>query len=164
MISDFNQDESPDIAVLFETSQTIVVSGKGYRQFILPYSPIDDEYSSMIPYDFNGDGLKDLLLTNYDSLTSTIYTNCGFGMFSASDSFSLQSFPTIQSSVDLDGDWFQDLVYVQYLGDRISIVIRNGRNGRIYNLGNVILDPLFYYVVGDFNQDGVVDIAIANPK
>jgi hypothetical protein len=161
VIGDFNGDNSQDIAVLFQTDKTIVVDGKGYRQFILPYSPIDDVYSSMIPYDFNGDGLKDLLLTNYSSLTSTIYTNGGNGLFAASGSFTL---PVIQSSVDFNGDGINDLVYIQYLGDHISIVIRDGRDGSIHCLGNMMLDPSLYYIVGDFNQDGVVDIAISRPN
>jgi hypothetical protein len=164
LISDFNQDESPDIAVLFQKDKSIVVNGDGYRQFMLPFSLIDDDYSSMVPYDFNGDGLKDLVLVNYSSLTAAIYTNCGKGFFSASGAVPLQSFPLIQSSADLDADGISDLIYVQYLDDRISIVIQNGRDGGIQSLGNMILDPLLYYAVGDFNQDGVIDIAIAHPK
>jgi hypothetical protein len=161
VIGDFNGDNSQDIAVLFQTDKTIVVNGKGYRQFILPHSPIDDGYSSMIPYDFSGDGLKDLLLTNYGNLASTLYTNLGNGMFAASGSFTL---PVIQSSVDLNSDGISDLVSVQYIGDHISIVIQNGRDGSIHCLGNMMLDPSLYYVVGDFNQDGVVDIAISRPN
>jgi hypothetical protein len=164
VISDFNEDGSPDVAVMFQTDRTIVVNGKGLRQFVLPTSSINDEYESMIPCDFNGDGLTDLLLTNYHSLTSTIYINNGKGIFSASSSFALQTFPIIQSSVDVDGDGIQDLVYIQYLGDHISIVIQNGRDGGIQCLGTMILDPAFYYVLGDFNLDGVIDIAIARPK
>jgi hypothetical protein len=163
-ISDFNGDGSPDVAVMLQTDKTIIVDGKGLRQFILPTSSINDKYESIIPYDFNGDGLTDLLLTNYHNLASTIYINCGKGIFSASSSFALQSFPMIQSSVDVDGDGIQDLVYIQYLGDHISIVIQNGRDGSIQCLGNMILDPAFYYVLGDFNLDGVIDIAIARPK
>jgi hypothetical protein len=161
VINDFNGDGSPDIAVLFQTDKTIVVNGKGYRKFILPYSPIDDGYTSMVPYDFNGDGLKDLLLTNYGSLASTIYANGGNGMFAASGSFAL---PMIQSSVDLDRDGIDDIVYIQNLGDHISIVIQDGRDGGIHCLGNMALDPSLYYVVGDFNHDGVVDIAISRPN
>jgi hypothetical protein len=161
VISDFNKDGSQDIAVLFQTNKTIVVNGKGYRQFVLPYSPIDDGYSSMIPYDFSGNGLKDLLLTNYSSMTSTIYTNMGNGMFTASGSFTL---PAIQSSVDLNGDRMNDLVFIQYLGDQVSIVFRDGRDGGVHSLGNMMLDPSLYYIVGDFDQDGVVDIAISRPN
>jgi hypothetical protein len=160
-ISDLNGDGSPDIAVLFQTEKTIVVDGKGYRQFILPYSPIDDGYSSMIPYDFSGNGLKDLLLTNYSSMTSTIYTNIGNGMFAASSPFTI---PVIQSSAYLSGYGIRDLVNVQYLGDHISIVIQDGRDGSVHCLGNMMLDPSLYYIVGDFNQDGVVDIAISRPN
>jgi hypothetical protein len=164
VIGDFNQDGSSDIAVLFQTDKEIVVKGKGYRQFILPYTEIDDGYISMIPYDFGADGLKDLLLANYGSLTATLFTNLGNGTFAAADSFALQAFPMIQSSVDFDGDGISDTVYAQYLGDRVSIVIQDGRTGGFQCIGNMTLDPSLYYIVGDFNQDGVVDIAIARPK
>jgi hypothetical protein len=163
-ISDYNRDGSPDVAIMLQTDRRIMVDGKLMRKFLPPISAINDEYSSMIPFDFNGDGLSDLLLTNYRTLTATIYLNRGMGSFVASSSSTLQSFPTLQSSVDLDVDGINDSVYVQYLGSQISIVVQNGRDGSISSLGNMMLDPAIYYILGDFNLDGVIDIAIARPN
>jgi hypothetical protein len=163
-ISDFNQDGSPDVAVMLQTDKTIVVDGKGLRKFVLPTSTIHGDYSSMIPYDFNGDGRVDLLLTDYRNLMATIYLNCGKGVFIPSSSFALQSFSTIQESIDLDGDGINDLIYIQYLGDHVSIVMQNGRDGSIQSIGNMIINPAIFYILGDFNQDGVMDIAVAHLK
>ena len=165
-ISDFSGDGRTDIAVALQTDKRIVVDGKGLRKFIfLPTSTINEDCSSMLPYDFDGDGLPDLLLTDYQNLISTIYLNQGKATFAASDSFSLQSFPYLQSRVDLDGDGTDDLVYIQYLGDHVSIVMVNGQDGSVTSLGNIVMsDPSLYYVVGDFNLDGVVDVAIARRR
>ena len=162
-IADFNDDGSSDIAVIIQTDKSIVVDGKGLRKFIfLPTSPIDKEYSSVIPYDFNGDGLNDLLLTNYSDLTVSVYMNQGDGTFVESTSLPMQSYPYLQYTADLNGDGIADLVYVQHVGNQISIVVVDGKDGTISSLANTALDPYFYYVLGDFNQDGVIDIAIAH--
>ncbi len=164
-IGDFNGDGSPDVAVIIQTGKSIVVDGKGLRKFIfLPTSPIDKVYSSIIPYDFNGDGLNDLLLTNFGDSTTSVYLNQGDGTFVESTSLPLQSFPYLQYKADLNGDGIEDLVYVQHVGNQISIVVVNGMDGRISALANTAVDPSVYYVLGDFNQDGVIDIAIARHR
>ena len=161
VISDFNADSSPDIAVVTQTDKRIVVDGKGYRRFILPSSGLNDEYSSIIPFDFNGDGLNDVLLSNYRNLTADVYLNQGAGFFASASSYALQSFPCLQSASDLNADGIPDLIYVQYLGSYLSIIMQNGRDGSISGLGNTALDPALHYILGDFNRDGVVDIAVA---
>jgi len=164
-IGDFNGDGSPDVAVVIQTGKSIVVDGKGLRKFIfLPTSPIDNEYSSIIPCDFNGNGINDLLLTNYRDLSVSVYLNQGDATFVESTSLPLQSFPYLQYKADLNGDGIDDLVYVQHIGNQISIVVVNGMDGRISSLANTAVDPSVYYVLGDFNQDGVIDIAIARRK
>jgi hypothetical protein len=165
IISDFNADGSPDIAVSYETDSTIVVDGKGFRRFIfLPTSRVKKEFSSMLPGDFNGDGLPDLLLSNYKNLTATVYLNRGEGLFVEADTLDLLSFHFLQSKLDLNGDGIEDTVYVQCLGDRVSIAMEDGNDGIIRSLGNMVLDPSLFFVLGDFNLDGVVDIAIARSK
>jgi hypothetical protein len=165
VISDFNSDGLSDIAVGLEIDKKIVVDGKGFRRLLLlPSSRVFEEFDSMMPHDFDGDGLMDLLLSNYLDFTATIYLNRGAGMFARSDSFALQSFPYLQSRVDLDGDGIEDDVWIQSIGENISVVMMNGKNGIISNLGNMTLDPSLHFVLGDFNMDGIVDIALAHRK
>jgi hypothetical protein len=65
VISDFNSDGSADIAVALQTDRKIVVDGEGLRRLILlPTSRVTGEFTSMTPYDFDGDGFMDLLLSN----------------------------------------------------------------------------------------------------
>ena len=54
--------------------------------------------------------------------------------------------------------------YIQSLGDNISVAMMNGKDGTISNLGNMTLDPSLCFVLGDFNMDGIVDIALAHRK
>ncbi len=165
VIGDFNSDGSSDIAVALLTDKTIVVDGKGLRKFIfLPTSRVAEEFTSITPYDFDDDGLTDLLLSNYGDFVATVYLNQNYGLFSVSDSFSLQEFPILQSQVDLDGDGIEDRIYIQNLGDNISVAMMNGKNGIIRNLGNMILDSSLYFVLGDFNVDRIVDIGLAHRK
>lgn len=165
VISDFNSDGSADVAVGNRINKKIVVDGKDLRIFnFLPTSRVAEEFTSMIPYDFDGDGLMDLLLSNYENLKASIYLNKGKAIFAASDSYALQEFPLLQSLVDLDGDGIGDYVYIQNLGDNISVVTMNGKNGAIANLGNITLDSSLYFVLGDFNMDGIVDVALAHRK
>jgi hypothetical protein len=165
LISDFNGDGSADIAVALQIDKTIIVDGKGLRKFIFfPTSPVEVEFSSMLPYDFDGDGLLDLLLSDYQNLTAFVYLNKGQGLFAESGSFDLLSLSYLQSRVDLDGDGIEDLAYIQRLGDRFSVVVINGRDHTTSNLGNMTLDASRYFVLGDFNVDGVIDVAIARRK
>lgn len=164
-IANFGGDGSPDIAVMLADDKKIVVDGNGLRKFIfLPTSSIDRVYSSIMPYDFDGDGVNDLLLTNYSDLTVSVYLNQKDATFVESTVLPLQSFPFLQSKADLNGDGIDDVVYVQHVGDQISIVVVNGKDGSISSLANTMLDPSIYYVLGDFNQDGVIDIAIAHRR
>jgi len=164
-IADFSGDGSSDIAVANRVDNTIVVDGKGLKKFIfLPTSRVYADFSSMLPCDFNGDGLQDLLLSDYQKFTFQVYANQGKGLFAPSDVFALESLPYLQSRVDLNGDGAEDLVNIQYIDDNISVVMLNGKDGAVANLGNMILDPSLYFVVGDFNMDGVVDIAMAHCK
>jgi len=165
VISDFNSDGSADVAVGNQIDKRIVVDGKNLRIFnFLPSSRVSEEFTSMVPLDFDGDGLMDLLLSNYANFSATVYLNQGKGKFAASDSFALQEFPLLQSLVDLDGDGIGDYVYIQNLGDNIAVVMMNGKSGTIRNLGNMTLDSSLYFVLGDFNMDGIVDIALAHRK
>ena len=165
VICDLNADDFSDIAVAFHKDKRIVADGKGLRKFVfLPTSPIAGEFSSMVPYDFNGDGLPDLLLSDFQSMTATVYLNQKQGLFAASDSLDIDSLPYLQSRVDLDADGLEELVFIQCLGQNISIVMVHGKDGRITNLGNMTLDSSKYFVLGDFNLDGIVDIALAHRK
>ncbi|MGD0101093.1 MAG: VCBS repeat-containing protein [Acidobacteriota bacterium] len=164
-IANFGGDGSPDIAVMLADDKRIVVDGNGLRRFIfLPTSLIDRVYSSIMPYDFDGDGVNDLLLTNYSDLTVSVYLNQKDATFVESTVLPLQSFPFLQSKADLNGDGIDDVVYVQHVGNQVSIVVVNGKDGSISSLANTISDPSIYYVLGDFNQDGVIDIAIAHRR
>jgi hypothetical protein len=161
-ISDFSGDGSVDVAVMLLTDQRIIVDGKGLRKFIFyPTSDTGAGYESMIPYDFTGDGLPDLLLSDFQSSTLTVYRNIGQAKFVPSENYPMQAFPLIQSGADF-GRGVTDTILVQYIGDHISIALQNGLDGTITSLANTILGPSAYYVVGDFDQDGVVDIAIAH--
>lgn len=164
-IADFGGEGSPDIAVIIQTGKRIVVDGKGLRKFIFfPTSEIDKPYSSLLPCDFDGNGINDLLLTDYGDHTVSMYLNQGDGTFVHSGSYPIESIPYLQAKADLNGDGIEDSVFVQHVGNQVAIVMVNGADNSVSSLANTTYDPSVYYVLGDFNQDGVADIAIARRR
>lgn len=161
-ISDFNNDGSMDLAVGYLINKRVAVDGKGLRKYVfLPTSSISEEFQSILPYDFNGDGFVDLLVMNYRNSTATIYINQGDATFVPSQAIDYSTLPITQYAIDLNGDGVNDIVYLQYLQNHISLTMQDGRDGSIVGLGNFIIDPSSYVVLGDFNHDGIVDVALA---
>ena len=162
-ISDFNNDGSMDVAVAYMTDKKILIDGKNLRKFIFfPTSSTHEEPYSLLPYDFNGDALKDLLIMNYRSFKASAYINQGSAKFVLSHTTDLSALPFFQEKLDLNGDSFIDIVFVERLDNHVSLVMRDGRTGNIASLGNFVTSPSYCFVLGDFNQDGIADVALAS--
>ncbi len=119
--------------------------------------------------DFNGDGYVDLAVLNSSDKTVSILTGDGKGGFTAlSTTTATGAGPTALVAGDFDGDGKLDLAVANSTDGTISILLGNG-NGtfktpvKTYSLPPVPLatTAATSLVVGDFNGDGIPDLAVA---
>ena len=174
--SDVNGDGNLDLIVANLYSQDIdILLGAGDGTFTQAAgSPFKagfnvDPYSVAIA-DFNHDGIPDLAVAGMSGMVGTgyglnIFLGNGDGTFQAPTLASTTPNYTFLTSVavgDFNGDGIPDLVVPRIEDNQVTILLGNG-DGTFYEApfspmtcGN---GPVAV-VVGDFNQDGVQDLAI----
>ncbi len=125
--------------------------------------------ASPVAADFDGDGLLDIAIANTTAGGSvTVALGDGAGAFGGIASFPSGARPMGMTSGDFDGDGIRDLVVANNLtAGTVSVLLGNGSGG----VGDGTFAAPVAYVVhqkpvaiatGDFDQDGVLDLAVAN--
>jgi YD repeat-containing protein len=171
--SDFNRDGKLDLAIACATTlfggphAVIILLGNGDGTFTQSNgSPISDNYSPtfIAVGDFNGDGVPDLAVTDWQGYVTILLGN-GDGTFAqASGSPITINSEEIESVAvgDFNGDGKPDLAVVTYYYPEVFIFLGNGDGtftaGNEARVGN---GPVSV-AVGDFNQDGIPDLAVVN--
>lgn len=126
--------------------------------------------ASVDPYcitsaDFNGDGIPDLAVGSYSAGTISIELGNGDGTFQSplSTTYSAAT-PRAMVTTDFNGDGIPDLAIVNYDSNTVTILL--GEPGGTFSpaLGSPIAvgNEPDAIVVGDFNGDGIPDLAVAN--
>ena len=172
-VGDFNGDGIPDLAVAntgstpaYRYALTILL-GNGDGTFTTAVSPFTGTYpSSIATGDFNGDGIPDLAVTNYDYDTLTILLGNGDGTFTATVATpATGSGPDSAAVGDFNGDGIADLAVANDYSNTVTILLGNG-DGTFTGTavspatGNTPVSV----AVADFNADGKADLAVANYK
>ncbi|HEX3745061.1 MAG TPA: FG-GAP-like repeat-containing protein [Bryobacteraceae bacterium] len=116
--------------------------------------------------DFNGDGRPDLATANYNDGTVTVLiANLSGGYTAATGSpFSVGTNPQSVAVGDFNGDGHQDLAVANFGSNNVTILLGDGMGGFAAATGSPVTagtQPVSA-AVGDFNGDGVQDLAIAN--
>jgi hypothetical protein len=179
-VGDFNHDGIIDIASVGlggDTGQNVEIGpvgiflGNGDGTFTL--QPSQPAVTLVNPVavtagDFNGDGILDLAIADYGSTALTILKGNGDGTFTqVSGEPTLPQFSNFVTTADLNGDGKLDLVFSNTCGtgctaNTISIFLGNGdgtfQPGLSFTVGN---NPQAVGV-GDFNGDGLLDLAVTN--
>jgi hypothetical protein len=168
-LGDFNGDGTPDLAVAaFQDNSVNVLLGNGDGSFQSPVSyPVVNEPTAVTVGDFNGDGIPDLAVANFIStigLVSILMGNAD-GTFQSAVSYNVSYWPISLAVADFNADGIQDLA-VGRAGNTVSILLGNGdgtfKQGGDYSCGQGNALGGDSVTVGDFNGDGVQDIAVAN--
>ena len=168
-VRDFNGDGIPDLAVANYGNGTVtILLGTGNGMFTSAPNgtvTVGAEPTSVAVGDFNGDGVADLAVTNYGSGTVTILLGAGNGTFApVSNSSVVGSGPNSVVVGDFNGDGIADLAVANTSGNGLTILLGNGNgtftpaSGSPVPAGN---GPVSV-AEGDFNGDGIVDLAAAN--
>jgi hypothetical protein len=178
-VGDFNGDGLLDLAVtdvgsypdFNGTVNVFLGNGDGSFQFARTFAAGRFPQSAAVG-DFNGDGLLDLAVADYGAdygvagAVSVLLGN-GDGSFQATPSYFAGTRPDSVAVGDFTGDGQLDLAVAdqgdsQGRGEGVSVLLGNGDGTfqvpRTYAAGS-FPDSV---VVGDFNGDGILDVAVAN--
>jgi len=165
--ADFNGDGKMDLAVVGDyigSGGVSILLGNGDGTFtaMAPNPDASADFGQIATGDFNGDGIPDLVATNYfeDGSAPTIFLGKGDGTFtSAAASFSLDYFPTSIAVGDFNGDGALDLAFSDLNGVEIALGVGDGTFKETSASPILVPSELYSLVVGDFNHDGKLDIA-----
>ncbi len=178
---DFNGDGSIDFAVADQTSGSVLIllgsvngtlySGNSY--------PVGRVPAGIASGDFDGDGKLDLVVANGKDQTLTILLGNGDGTFTVSPSTpATGAYPASIVVADFNGDGKLDLAVVNMCGSTplmcypiagpqgpfvLSILLGNG-DGTFTPTPTspTVGNQPSYMTAGDFNGDGLIDLAVSN--
>jgi hypothetical protein len=165
-VADFNGDGIPDLAVANANGGNVsVLLGNGDGSFQAARSfYTGDSPESVAVADFNGDGVPDLAVGKNSSTNVSVLLGNGDGTFQAAVDYAAGDVPKSVAVGDFNGDGIPDLAAADatsYPGT-VSVLLGNGD-------GTFQAPRTFYagrspqsVAVGDFNGDGILDLAVAN--
>ncbi len=165
-VGDFNNDGIADVAVTNSGANTVsILLGDGSGRFteVQPRVAVGSVPRGVVVGDFNGDGIADLEVANQGSNTVSILLGNGDGTFDTSQ-VAVGTNPFGVAVGDFNGDGFADLAAANLLDNTVSILLGNGHGtftqapGSPVAVGNVPRSVS----VGDFNGDGIVDLAVTD--
>jgi len=179
--ADFNSDGILDLATSNYQSDVSILLGNGQngvgdgtfgprRRFLAHERPplIGDTWpTSLTPGDFNGDGITDLAVAHMQTNDVSILIGIGDGTFQFPVYYQAHRQPYSIIAGDFNSDGITDLAVATAASDDVTILIGKGTGG----VGDGTFNPPVYYPAndcpgfitsGDFNADGITDLAVPN--
>jgi len=169
-IGDFNRDGVPDLAIATSSNDLVILLGSGTGKFGPPaLTTLNSGLypNSLVVGDFNGDGIQDLATANLESNNVTVLLGNGSGGFTEAPAspFAVGPYPYSVVIGDFNGDGVQDLATANNAGDTVTVLLGDGDAGFTEAPGSPFAvqgDAPVSLLVGDFNGDGIQDLAIAD--
>lgn len=159
---DLNRDGKLDLAVAASNGVDVLI-GNGDGSFLPPITyPTASGASALVAADFNGDGTLDLAkktIAGNPSPISVLLGN-GDGTFLPHVDYAVALGTADLATSDVNGDGFLDLVTAG--GDLVATVLLGRGDGTFGSPGYYPSGGGLSLSVGDFNNDGRSDLAIAN--
>jgi hypothetical protein len=166
-VGDFNGDGLPDVAVALPGSATASVgillgNGNGTLQNVVTYADGATGAQSIAVADFNGDGVPDLAVANRATILPSISVLIGIegGGFAAPQQFAMTD-PFYVTVAGFEKKGEPDIVVINDLSSSVSVLFhRNSSKWEAAPSYATGPKPLSL-AVGDWNGDGLADVAVA---
>jgi hypothetical protein len=169
-VSDFTGDGKLDIAVVNTCDGTLgllVNQGSGlfvYRSLLQAGA----HPWALAAADFSGDGLPDLAVTDAQAGSVSLLINQGDGGFAAPTLSAVGTFPQFITAGDFNGDGRPDVAVANFKSNTVSVLLNQGNGSGVgtFALQHIVQagDGPVFVVVGDFNEDGQPDLAVADTR
>jgi hypothetical protein len=168
VISDFNNDGCMDIAVAKSGTDNIgIFLGYGNTTFASQLSfstgPNSSPYS-IAAGDFNNNTYLDIVVTNYKSNNMGVFLGYGNDSFANQTTYPTDYEPQSVAVDDLNNDTIIDIVVANYGPNNLGIFLGHG-DGTFSEMIPISLEyesRPFSVLIGDFNNDRKLDLAVAN--
>ncbi len=172
VLGDFNGDGNLDVAATNLLSREIVfMAGDGAGSLAAPVSyRVGSQPTSIIAADFNGDGILDLAVTCQTVREISVLMGTGLPVGTFSETIGIK-YPNTEleisiNSTDLNGDGNADLIIANRVTNTLSYMLGLG-NGTFdtrvdFKVGGVKGRQPVAIAYGDFNNDGAIDLMVAN--
>lgn len=176
-LADLNNDGILDLVITNYTGNAndlgvLLGNGDGTFQSAVTYS-VPDLPRSVLVADFNLDGAPDIAIATFgggspfDPGTAAVLLGKGDGTFQAAQFYPTGVGSVDLAAVDLSGDGFPDIVVVNggngtAANGSLSVLVNNADGTFLPAVQYTTGTTLDHIAVGDFNNDGVNDVAITS--
>ncbi|WP_164928565.1 FG-GAP-like repeat-containing protein [Gloeobacter violaceus] len=166
IFADIDEDGDPDLVVanIFSASVSVLLNdGKGTFAAARNFAAAGGT-SGVVVGDFNGDGDLDMAATSRIADKVSVMLGDGTGSFGPAQNFVVGDYPVAIAMGDLDKDGDLDLITSNRRpASNVEVLINNGSANfsatQIFPAGG---EGATYIGVGDLDEDGDLDVAVAN--
>ncbi len=182
-VADVNQDGNPDVIVYSNQNDSVSVY-KGAGDGLLlggtnisvpqPQGGFPSTPSTVAVGDLNGDGIPDMVTADAaNNLIDVYFGQPGGGYsppvaYSTMDSQQHGQDPVSVTIADINNDGIPDIIVADHADNRISILLGvkalDANGNRVFSPAYTVIvgDNPTQIAVGDFNNDGALDLAVAH--